>query len=107
MGETIRSGYLRDDWRVTVGDRIAFADGFFLDGAIQDRRDRPAIARGGRALASALHVGANLDVMARNARKMRANRPFLFTNIEQGQDTEVLDFIDRNGGLCDSSGSIR
>lgn len=47
-------------------------------------------------------VGADLDIMARDAKKMRGERPFLFTNIKQGQGTaEVHDFIDRNGGLCD------
>lgn len=59
MGETVRSGYLRDDWRITVGDRLVFADGFCLDGPIQDQLNRPAIARGGRGLASVLYVGAD------------------------------------------------
>jgi urease accessory protein len=30
------------------------------------------------------HVGADLDVMARDAKLMRGNRPFLFTNLKQG-----------------------
>src|SRR5579864_1826672 len=30
------------------------------------------------------HVGASLEVMERDARKMRGNRPFLFTNLKSG-----------------------
>jgi urease accessory protein len=30
------------------------------------------------------HVGADLDVMARDAKLMRGDRPFLFTNLKQG-----------------------
>src|SRR5438034_10674729 len=30
------------------------------------------------------HVGASLDVMERDARKMRGERPFLFTNLKDG-----------------------
>ncbi len=30
------------------------------------------------------HVGASLEVMERDARKMRAERPFLFTNLKDG-----------------------
>src|SRR3989441_12655845 len=30
------------------------------------------------------HVGASLDVMDRDARKMRGDRPYLFTNLKSG-----------------------
>ena len=30
------------------------------------------------------HVGADLDVMARDAKRMRGERPFLFTNLKSG-----------------------
>src|SRR5207302_2563065 len=30
------------------------------------------------------YVGANLDVMARDAKKMRGDRPFVFTNLRSG-----------------------
>ena len=46
-------------------------------------------------------VGASLDVMDRDARKMRGERPFIFTNIRGGQGVEdVADFIERTGGLA-------
>jgi urease accessory protein len=37
------------------------------------------------------HVGADLDVMARDSKKMRGDRPFVFTNIKNG--TGVQDVI--------------
>ncbi len=46
-------------------------------------------------------VGASLDVMDRDARKMRGERPFIFTNIRGGQGVEdVARFIERMGGLA-------
>tara|TARA_R110002096_G_scaffold109088_5_gene238810 strand:- start:757 stop:1368 length:612 start_codon:yes stop_codon:yes gene_type:complete len=43
-------------------------------------------------------VGASLEVMDRDARKMRGDKPFLFTNLkeEKGLD-EVIDFIKKHG----------
>jgi urease accessory protein len=46
-------------------------------------------------------VGASLEVMDRDARKMRGERPFLFTNLKAGQGVaEIADFITRAGGLA-------
>ncbi len=48
-------------------------------------------------------VGADLGVMERDARRMRAERPFVFTNIRAGQGVQqVADFIARMGGLSSS-----
>jgi len=45
-------------------------------------------------------VGADLGVMERDARRMRGERPFVFTNIKQRQGVDgVADFIVRMGGL--------
>ncbi len=45
-------------------------------------------------------VGADLDVMDRDARKMRGDRPFLFTNLKDGTNlAEVRAMIERAGGL--------
>ncbi|MDJ0607552.1 MAG: urease accessory protein UreG [Kiloniellales bacterium] len=45
-------------------------------------------------------VGASLEVMERDARKMRGERPFLFTNLKAGRGVaEVSLFIERTGGL--------
>ncbi|MBW4024586.1 MAG: urease accessory protein UreG [Proteobacteria bacterium] len=46
------------------------------------------------------HVGASLEVMDRDSRKMRGERPFVFTNIRAGQGVaEIAAFIERQGGL--------
>ena len=46
------------------------------------------------------HVGASLEVMDRDARKMRGERPFVFTNIRAGQGVgEIAAFIEKQGGL--------
>lgn len=46
------------------------------------------------------HVGASLEVMDRDARKMRGDRPFVFTNLKTGQGLdEVVGFIEREGML--------
>ncbi len=45
------------------------------------------------------HVGASLDVMRRDAARMRGERPFLFTNLKTGEGvSEVVAFIEREGG---------
>jgi urease accessory protein len=45
-------------------------------------------------------VGADLGVMDRDARKMRGERPFLFTNLKDNVGlTEIIDFIVTTGGL--------
>ena len=46
-------------------------------------------------------VGASLEVMARDAKKMRGERPFVFTNLKTGQGLEtVIQFIEKEGMLC-------
>lgn len=46
------------------------------------------------------YVGASLDIMARDARKMRLERPFVFTNLKTGEGIEVvMDFIVAQGLL--------
>jgi urease accessory protein len=46
------------------------------------------------------HVGASLEVMERDARRMRGERPFVFTNIRAGSGVaEVAAFIEARGGL--------
>jgi urease accessory protein len=46
------------------------------------------------------HVGASLEVMERDARKMRGSRPFVFTNLKSGTGVaEVCAFVVREGLL--------
>ena len=45
-------------------------------------------------------VGASLEVMERDARRMRGARPFVFTNLKTGQGLEsVAQFIIERGML--------
>jgi urease accessory protein len=46
-------------------------------------------------------VGASLEVMATDARKMRGARPFVFSNLKTGQGLEtIVQFIETEGMLC-------
>jgi urease accessory protein len=45
-------------------------------------------------------VGASLEVMDRDAKRMRGERPFIFTNIKTGKGVpEIAAFITKAGGL--------
>jgi urease accessory protein len=46
------------------------------------------------------YVGASLEVMARDAERMRKTRPFVMANMKTGQGVdEVIAFIEKKGGL--------
>ena len=46
------------------------------------------------------HVGASLEVMDRDARRMRGQRPFMFTNLKENKGVaEIASFILKAGGL--------
>ncbi len=45
-------------------------------------------------------VGASLEIMDRDARRMRGDRPFVFTNLKTGQAADrIVDFLVARGGL--------
>ncbi len=45
-------------------------------------------------------VGASLEVMGRDARRMRGEKPFVFANMRAGKGVaEIADFLQRAGGL--------
>ena len=47
------------------------------------------------------HVGASLDVMDRDAKKMRGDRPFVFSNMKTGEGLpDIIKFIQREGMLA-------
>src|SRR3546814_162615 len=46
------------------------------------------------------HVGASLEVMDRDARRMRGDRPFVFASLRAGKGVDTIArFIVENGGL--------
>jgi len=53
------------------------------------------------------HVGASLEVMERDARKMRGQRPFVFANMRTGQGLdEIAGFIQEKGGMPSNESKI-
>jgi urease accessory protein len=52
------------------------------------------------------YVGADLGVMDRDSKRMRGERPFVFTNLKTGEGFDrVVDFIVERGGLGVGAGS--
>src|SRR5450830_774576 len=47
------------------------------------------------------HVGANLDIMAQDAKRMRGERPFVFTNLRTGDGLEAVVSFIREQGMLD------
>jgi urease accessory protein len=56
MGETLRHGEFIDRWRLKRGGRLLFAETVRLEGDIAAKLARPAIAKGGVAIGTALIV---------------------------------------------------
>ena len=47
------------------------------------------------------HVGASLEVMDRDSRRMRGERPFIFANVRAGEGVDgIAAFIERMGGMA-------
>ena len=68
------------------------------------RKGGPAITRSDLLIINkadlAPHVGADLSVMERDADKVRAGRPHLFTDMKRGEGTDrIVNFLKENGGL--------
>ena len=68
------------------------------------RKGGPGIARSDLLIINKIDlaplVGASLEVMDRDARKMRGDRPFVFSNLRQKTGLqEVIQFLVDTGGL--------
>ncbi|VAX12503.1 Urease accessory protein UreG [hydrothermal vent metagenome] len=47
------------------------------------------------------HVGASLEVMETDSRRMRGDKPFVFTQLKNGEGLEVvIEFLQHKGMLC-------
>jgi urease accessory protein len=65
MGERMSQGEFVDRWRMRRGGRLVFAETVRLDGDIGEKLDRPAIAKGGVAVGTALIVPGDEALVAR------------------------------------------
>lgn len=65
MGERMESGEFVDRWRLRRGGRLVFAETVRLDGDIGAKLARPAVAKGGAAIATALIVPGDEAVIER------------------------------------------
>ncbi|MCA6115271.1 urease accessory protein UreD [Bradyrhizobium sp. WSM 1738] len=65
MGEKMQHGEFVDRWRMRRGGRLVFAETIRLDGDIGAKLARPAIAKGGAAIATALIVPGDEGIVER------------------------------------------
>jgi len=97
-----------DNLAATFSPELADLTIYVIDVAAGDkipRKGGPGIMRSDLLIINKIdlapHVGASLEVMERDARKMRGTRPFVFTNLKTGQGLEtVVEFIVREGMLA-------
>lgn len=61
MGESVENGTLRDRWRVRREGKLIFADALRLDGNIGKTLKLPAIASGGNAVATMVHIAPDAE----------------------------------------------
>jgi urease accessory protein len=96
-----------DNLAATFSPELADLTIYVIDVSAGDkipRKGGPGITRSDLLLINKIDlapmVGASLEVMDRDARKMRGQRPFVFSNIRAGKGVaEVADFIVAAGGL--------
>jgi urease accessory protein len=96
-----------DNLAATFSPELADITIYVIDVAAGDkipRKGGPGITRSDLLVINktdlAPHVGASLDVMDRDARKMRGERPFVFTNLKKGENLpRIVEFIVEAGGI--------
>ena len=99
-----------DNLSATFSPELADLTIYVIDVAAGEeipRKGGPAITRSDLLVINktdlAPHVGASLEVMDRDARRMRRERPFIFAELRTARGSmEIADFIVRNGGLSHS-----
>jgi urease accessory protein len=96
-----------DNLAATFSPELADITIYVIDVAAGDkipRKGGPGICRSDLLVINKIDlaplVGASLEVMDRDARRMRGERPFLFTNLKENRGVaEVASFIVKAGGL--------
>ncbi len=96
-----------DNLSSTFSPELADLTLFVIDVSAGDkipRKGGPGITRSDLLIINKIdlapHVGASLDVMDRDSKRMRPNRPYVFTNIRAGEGVgDIANFIEKHGGL--------
>ncbi|MEI9886462.1 MAG: urease accessory protein UreG [Rhizomicrobium sp.] len=96
-----------DNLAATFSPELADLTLYVIDVAAGDkipRKGGPGITRSDLLIINKIdlapYVGASLEVMDRDAKKMRGERPFVFTNLKTGHGLDtVVSFIRERGGL--------
>jgi urease accessory protein len=96
-----------DNLAATFSPELADLTIYVIDVAAGDkipRKGGPGITRSDLLVINKIDlaplVGASLDVMDRDAKRMRGERPFVFTNLKTGKGLDrVVEFIAAQGGL--------
>ena len=96
-----------DNLAATFSPELADITLYVIDVAAGDkipRKGGPGITRSDLLIINKIdlapYVGASLEVMDRDAKKMRGTRPFVFTNLKTGHGLDtVVSFIRERGGL--------
>jgi len=96
-----------DNLSATFSPELADLTIYVIDVAAGDkipRKGGPGITRSDLLVINKIdlapYVGASLEVMDRDARKMRGDRPFVFTNLKTGEGlAKIEDFIVTKGML--------
>jgi urease accessory protein len=96
-----------DNLAATFSPELSDLTLYVIDVAAGDkipRKGGPGITRSDLLIINKIdlapHVGASLEVMSRDAKKQRGERPFLFTNLRTGEGIdEVRDFVVKQGLL--------
>jgi urease accessory protein len=100
-----------DNLAATFSPELADLMIYVIDVAAGDkipRKGGPGITRSDLLVINKIdlapHVGASLEVMERDAKRMRGERPFVFTNLKEGTNLDtVVEFIRREGMLDQSA----
>jgi urease accessory protein len=96
-----------DNLAATFSPELADLTIYVIDVAAGDkipRKGGPGITRSDLLVINKIDlapmVGASLEIMDHDTRRMRGDRPFVFTNLKAGQGIDrIVDFIVRQGGL--------
>jgi urease accessory protein len=96
-----------DNLAATFSPELADLTIYVIDVAAGDkipRKGGPGITRSDLLVINKIDlaplVGASLEVMARDATRMRGERPFVFTNLKSGEGLDaIIGFVTTQGGL--------